>query len=94
MNTGFELEKHCVEHRLMCDVSLMWYRKTTQLAKHSDMAPVLTDWQLPDGKRTQNLQNHNNISNSCWQIRQDKATETESNDIYNWEIASYVFIRR
>ena len=29
-DTGFELEKRYVELRLMCDVSLMWYRKTTQ----------------------------------------------------------------
>ena len=48
MNSGFELEKSYVEHRLMCDVSLMWFRITTcKTQRHGASFDSLT---APDKK--------------------------------------------
>ena len=81
MNNGFELEKRYVELRLMCDVSLMWYRKTTQLAKHSDMAPVLTVWQLQTKKDTKLAKSQQYFK----QLLTDKTRQSDWNGI-KWHL--------
>ena len=82
MNSGFELEKSYVEHRLMCDVSLMWYRKTTQLAQwHSDMAPVLTVWQLQTKKDTKLAKSQQYFK----QLLTDKTRQSDWNEI-EWHL--------
>ena len=53
MNTGFELEKRCVEHRLMCgDVSLMGhlFEKQHNLQNTVTWRQLLTDLQFQTEK--------------------------------------------
>ena len=80
-DTGFDLKKRYVELRLMCDVSLMWYRKTTQLAKHSDMAPVLTVWQLQTKKDTKLAKSQQYFK----QLLTDKTRQSDWNGI-EWHL--------
>ena len=62
------------------------------------MAPVIGRLTAPDGKRTQNLQNHNTTWHIFKQLLtgldRDKATGTEWNDIYIWKIASCFFHKK
>ena len=52
MNSGFELEKSYVEHRLMCDVSLMGhlFEKQHNLQNTVTWRQLLTDLQLQTEK--------------------------------------------